>query len=418
MNVNINNLKKANEEYRKIEREIARYLMKNPTARDSTEFLHINLDSKKSMRLFLSLENKQERLTPLMVVNAIDKNIEIMSESLLADINIKKANEIQGNKLEFDLIYSLTEYEYFKNSEAIKLSVDMKSIYEFKESIKDKSELAQFNDLEDNKIEKLIGISQVITGKSIMEDKKWLEDFILTAECKNAIHSLPPSYNEYKKLYDSVFNKKLDNKIILNKDRIIGFEKSESKLKELISGQIKEFFKAGDTLLITLKDNDTLQINDEKNKEPLDLIIEEISKNKIQCKRIEKTFSNKEVFIKSFNEVKEQNKLIYHTLNYKDKDDYLFIYLKNKMKKQGFNEEHLNNNKKSLIDLFAIAGLINGTYFSTTDNFVEKVLLTNEFKELINDLPKKFDSYKTSLDNILDKDLLKIKNKKKRKNTI
>lgn len=418
MSVNVDNLKKANEEYRKIEREIARYLMKNPTSRDNTESLHINLDSKKSMRLFLSLENKQEKLNPLMVVKAIDKHIEVMSESLLADIDIKEANKIQGNELDFDLISSLTEYEYFKNIEAIKLSVDMKSIYEFKDSIKDKSKLDQFNDLENNKIEKLIGISQVITGNSIAQDKEWFEDFILTDECKNAIHSLPPSYNEYKELYDSVFNKKLDNNIVLNKDRIIAFEESESKLKEIISGQIKDIFKEEDTLLITLKDNDILQINNEKNKEPLDLIIKEISKNKIQCKRIEKTFENKEVFIKSFNEVREQNKLIYHTLNYEDKDDYLFIYLKNKMEKQGFNKEHLDSNKKSLIDVFAIAGLINGAYFSTTDNFVEKVLLTNEFKDLINDLPKKFDSYKTSLDNILNEEPLKIKNKSQRKNKI
>tara|TARA_Y100001960_G_scaffold334186_1_gene446771 strand:+ start:41137 stop:41502 length:366 start_codon:yes stop_codon:yes gene_type:complete len=121
MSVNVDNLKKANEEYRKIEREIARYLMKNPTERDNTEYLHINLDSKKSIRLFLSLENKQERLNPLIVVKTIDKHIEVMQESLLSDINMKEANEIQGNTLDFDLISSLTEYEYFKNIEAIKL---------------------------------------------------------------------------------------------------------------------------------------------------------------------------------------------------------------------------------------------------------------------------------------------------------
>lgn len=424
MTVDESNLENLNKEYNFLEKNIINNL-RNININKNDGYFVIYLDSKKTLSLLILMDEKREKLTALDFINLIDKKIKSNTENLLKDINLNEANKIDNNKINFDLMSSLIDYEYLKRKELIFSSINIRLIENFKNHVKDNQKLRNLENINDEEITKLLEISSIIIGKNITEKeiKPLLEDFILTEDYKKALFNLPPSYNDYKTTYENIINPKkrvdlntdVKKDIILSKQMILDMERSEDKLKKLFQEQIKNIHSDKSDLFISLKNNDVIKIKEKFNKEPIDLIIDEIIKDKSQYKKLEKAYDDKKLFLNTVMDFKIQNNLINGILNYKDENDYLFIYMKDKFEKAGFDKSKLESNKESLINLFAISGLLNGGYLSTKDNFVENVLLTKEFKALLNDLPSKFDIYKESLNKILNTEPLDNKKRNKLK---
>lgn len=411
MNINKTYRNKINKERSFLEKELLKAKIKLNVINEEKGSIVISLDSKETMNILLNYEGNNlknlKNLKRTCLISHIEKKIKIDSSSLI-DFDLNAASEKSGNKINFDLVSGFIDYVYTKKKEELLLTVSDEYLKRTKECLKNNKNVDAMND---DDLTKLLGIANVINGSLNESNINVFEDFIFKPDFEKALFELNESYDDFKTVYVKVKNvnleKKMDEKqpslvkdILLNGNLIGKTEKSKEDLKKLLNEEIESAKTFDKSSLIYFKES--LEKSDLSNS----LISEVLTNSSV----------NKDLGVELKDALKLHTKNMLEIngiLNYKDNNDYLSIYIKDKLTKNGIDEDLLIDKNADIIKVFSIASVFKGSYLNTKNNEIEEVLLSTELKKGIDELPETYNEYKESY-NSLFKTKNEVTNKKRK----